>query len=141
MIISAKTRAKSHRILGGTVYVQNNIVTWNSLCLLCSGVYKLRSNLSFDANSDTHHKYALVGSTTATKYKQDLRCTHKAYTFLQKTIYNKGFRGYDEMQGCENAMEKDTAMGYITASVEISLHSLAAQSNADSLCKILKVKP
>ena len=46
----------------------------------------------------------------------------------------------DCIQGYENAKGEDKATGYITASVEISLHSLAAPNNADLLCKKLKVK-
>lgn len=75
-------------------------------------------------------------TTTVTKYKQDLRCTHRVYAFLQKCFWD-----CDEIQGYENAKGKDKAMGCITASVEVSLHSLAAPNNADLLCKKLKVKP
>lgn len=114
------------------------------LCLLGSGVYKSSLNKSFGANSNTYHKNALVGTTTATKYKQDLSCIHRVYARLQKTVH-KDLWGCNKVRDYENAIGKDKAvdfifMNYIIASKEISLYSLSTQDNADSLCKKLKVK-
>lgn len=69
-----------------------------------------------------------MGTTTANKYKQDLRCIHKVCALLDKTIC-KGLLDCSEVQGYENAMGKEKAVdfifiSYITANVEISLCSL-----------------
>lgn len=66
-------------------------------------------------------------------------CIHKVYALLRKSMHN-GLWGNNEVQGYDNAMGKKKGVdfiftGCITASVKISLSSLPAPNNADSLCK------
>lgn len=85
-----------------------------------------------------------MGTTTATKYKQDSMCIPKVYALLQKNTH-KGHLKCNEVQGYVNAKGKSKVVnficvGYITASVAIGLYSLSTPNNADSVCRKLRVK-